>query len=285
MTKVIIAIHGLRNKPPKDLLMEWAKKSILEGVTNIGATVKLPKMELVYWADIMHDKPLSLEEKDEKSPYFIDEVYIPSRKVKKIQDFIFRRRILRLLKKLIYGIFLRKDFSLRFPKAAKNFIHNNFNELEVYFNENCEANAQACKKRNQINNRLLSILEKHKDNEVMLIAHSMGSVIAFDVLSFLAHDIRVNTFVTMGAPLGAPFVLSRIARLSKSELQGHIKLQTPESVTKAWHNFADIKDSIAMDYKLSEEFKPNSKGVKVQDQLVVNTYRANGKSNHQKSFG
>ena len=285
MAKVIIAIHGLRNKPPKDLLKKWAQMSILEGIANVGAQVELPQMELAYWADIMHDRPLSPDEKDEKSPYFIDEAYIPSQKVKKIQNFIFRRRFLRLLKKIIYGIFLRKDFSLRFPKISKTFIHNNFSELEVYFNENCETDALACKKREEINMRLLSLLEKHKKDEILLVAHSMGSVIAFDVLSFLAHDIHVNTFVTMGAPLGAPFVLSRIARLSKSKLQGHIKLQTPESVTKAWYNFADIKDSIAMDYKLAEEFKPNSKGVKVQDKLVINTYRANGKSNHHKSFG
>ena len=285
MAKVIIAIHGLRNKPPKDLLLDWGRKSIMEGVANLGAELHLPKLELVYWADILHDRPLSPDEKDPKSPYFIDEVYLLSRKVKKIQNYIFRRRLFRLLKKVIYGIFLRKDLSLRFPKVSQRFIHDNFDELEVYFNENCETNEQSCKQREQINNRLISVLEKHKEDEIMLIAHSMGTVIAFDVLSFLDIDIKIDTFVTMGAPLGAPFVLSRIARLSKSKLQGHIKLQTPEAVTNHWYNFADIKDSIAMDYKLAEEFKPNSKGVKVQDQLVINTYRANGKSNHHKSFG
>ena len=285
MAKVIIAIHGLRNKPPKDLLLDWGKKSIMEGISNLGAELHLPKLELVYWADILHDRPLSPDEKDPKSPYFIDEIYLPSRKVKKIQNYIFRRRLFRLLKKLIYAIFLKKDFSLRYPKVSKSFIHNNFKELEVYFNENCEANEQACKRRDQINQRLISVLEKYKEDDIMLVAHSMGTVIAFDVLSFLDIDMKIDTFVTMGAPLGAPFVLSRIARLSKSKLQGHIKLQTPETVTKHWFNFADIKDSIAMDYKLAEEFKPNSKGVKVQDQLVINTYRANGKSNHHKSFG
>ena len=285
MAKVIIAIHGLRNKPPKDLLLEWGKQSIMEGIANLGADLQLPKLELVYWADILHDRPLSLDEKDPRSPYFIDEPYIPSRKLKKIQNFIFRRRLYRLLKKAIYGIFLKEDFSLRFPKVSQKFIHSNFDELEVYFNEDCEADEQACKRRDQINQRLISVLEKHKDDDIMLVAHSMGTVIAFDVLSFLDLQTNIHAFVTMGSPLGAPFVLSRIARLSKSKLQGHIKLQTPETVLKQWYNFADIKDPIAMDYKLAEEFKANSHGVKVQDQLVINTYRANGKSNHHKSFG
>lgn len=285
MAKVIIAIHGLRNKPPKDLLLEWGKRSITEGLTYLGAEVELPQMELVYWADILHDKPLSPDEKDPNSPYFIDEYYIPSQKIKKVKNCILRQRLVHSLKKIIYKIFLKKDFSLRFPKVPKKFIHNNFSDLEVYFNENCETNEQACKRRDQINSRLISLLEKYKDDEIFLIAHSMGSIIAFDVLSFLAPDIRINTFVTLGAPLGAPFVLSRIARLYKTKIQEHIKLQTPESVSKHWYNFADIKDTIAMDYKLDEEFKANSKGVKVQDFLVINTYRINGKANHHKSFG
>ena len=285
MAKVIIAIHGLRNKPPKDLLLEWGRLSILEGMEYMDAKVQLPKMELVYWADILHEQALSPEEKDKKSPYYIDEVYVPSRKIKKIQNFILRQKTIHFLKKIIYGIFLKKDFGLRFPAVSASFIHHNFSELEVYFNENCETLESGCRKRDQINNRLISLLEKYKDDEIFLIAHSMGSIIAFDVLSFLAPNIQVNTFVTMGSPLGAPFVLSRIARLYKSKIQEHIKLQTPESVNKHWYNFADIKDSIAMDYKLSEEFLENSKGVKVQDYLVLNTYKINGKSNHHKSFG
>ncbi len=285
MAKVIIAIHGLRNKPPKNLLLEWGRKSILEGIAYLGSEVKLPKMELAYWADILHGQPLSPDEKDTKSPYFIDEYYVPSRKIKKVENHIIRQRLLLFLKKIIYRIFLKKDFSLRFPKIPKKFIHNNFSELEVYFNENCETNEKACKLRDEINSRLISLLEKYKNDEIFLVAHSMGSIIAFDVLSFLAPDIRVNTFVTMGAPLGAPFVLSRIARLNKSKLQEHIKLQTPEAVSKHWYNFADIKDSIAIDYKLSDEFKANKKGVKVQDFLVLNTYQINGKPNHHKSFG
>ncbi len=285
MAKVIIAIHGLRNKPPDSLLAQWWHKSIMEGINNLGASLQLPKLELVYWADILHDRPLSPDEKDEKSPYFIDEEYIPSRKIKKIRKFIFRKKLVHFLKKMIYSTFLKKDFSLRFPNLSKKFLHNNFDELEVYFNENCETDEQACKRREQINTRLISVLEKHKEDEIMLIAHSMGSVIAFDVLSFLTTDIRISEFITMGAPLGAPFVLSRIARLSKSQLQEHIKLQTPQSVVKHWYNFADIKDSIALDYKLAEDFKPNSYGVKVKDFLVINTYRANGNSNHHKSFG
>jgi hypothetical protein len=285
MAKVIIAIHGLRNKPPKYLLQKWWIMSIKEGMDYFGESIEIPKLELVYWADIINNKPLSLDEKDKESPYYIDEKYVVSRKIKKCKKYRFRQISILLLKRIIYAIFLRKDFSLRFPKISQKLIHNNFSSLEVYFNENCEADRKACEQRDQINERLISILEKYKNDEIFFIAHSMGSIVGFDVLSFLAPKININTFITMGSPLGAPFVLSRIAKLYKSNIQAHIKLQTPESVNMHWYNFADIKDSIALDYKLSEEFKENTKGVKVQDFLVINTYKTNGKSNHHKSFG
>jgi len=285
MGKIIIVIHGLRNKPPKDLLLEWVSLSIQEGLNYVNTNVQLPKMELVYWADIMHEKPLSFEETNKKSPYYIDEKYIPQQKIKGCKQSILRQFIIHTLKKIIYAIFLKKDFSLRFKKISDKFIHYNFSDLEVYFNENCEANAYACKQRDDINNRLITLLEKYKNDEIFLIAHSMGSIIAFDVLNLISSNIRINTFISMGSPLGAPFVLSRIARLYKSNMQEHIKLQTPETVYKHWYNFADIKDTIAMDYKLSEEFSENSKGVKVKDFLVRNTYKFEGKANHHKSFG
>jgi len=88
----------------------------------------------------------------------------------------------------------------------------------------------------------------------------------------------------MGAPLGAPFVMSRIAAHSKSTY-GLIKLQMPESVYNNWFNFSDIRDKIALDYKLSDDFDSNSHGVKCIDKLVTNTYVMNGIANPHKSFG
>ncbi len=285
MAKVIIVIHGLRNKPPKNILLKWVKQSIQEGLNYYNEKVKLPKIELAYWADVLNEKPLSVDETDKKSPYYIDEKFVPNQKIKKYKEIIFRRFIVNTLKKVIHTIFLKKDFSLRLKKVSDKFISNNFSDLEVYFSENCEINSLACKQRDDINNRLITLLEKYKNDEIFLIAHSMGSIIAFDTLSFIHSSTNINTFVTMGSPLGAPFVLSRIARLCKSNIQNHIKLKTPESVLKNWFNFADIRDNIAIDYKLHEEFSENSKGVKVKDFLVRNTYKYKGKANHHKSFG
>jgi len=66
---------------------------------------------------------------------------------------------------------------------------------------------------------------------------------------------------------------------------GKIKLQTPESVQNKWFNFSDIRDNIAVDYKLSDDFEPNRKGVKCIDKLITNTYVMNGVANPHKSYG
>ena len=286
MAKVIIAIHGLRNKPPKELLQKWGKLAIEEGLGNIGSKIKLPEFELVYWADILYDKPLSPDEKDPESPYFLDEHYRPETEKTIVEPHGFRLRIITILKKIIYKIFLKDNYKLRYPFLAKSFIHNNFRDLEVYFTENCDKTESVdCVSKKQINKRLIDVLKKHHNDQVFLVAHSMGSIIAFDVLSFIAKETKIHTFVTIGSPLGAPFVTSRIAKMSKTENQGYIKLQTPEAVYKNWLNFSDIMDNVAFDHILSDDFAENSKGVKVVDQFVTNTYKMDGISNPHKSFG
>ncbi len=288
MGKVVIAIHGLRNKPTKEILQKWAYMSIKEGQEKSKLKFEMPLFELVYWADILYDKPLSENEKDKKSPYFLDEVYVPEKKRHTINNHSLIRKIKSITKKIIYCIFLNNQYKLRFSFISKKIIHNNFKDLEVYFTEHCEEvqqQSEDCEKKEKINNCLVDVLKKHKNDEIFLIAHSMGSIIAFDVLSFIEKSININTFVTIGSPLGAPFVISKIAKLSKSENQKNIKLQTPESVSKYWYNFSDITDNVAMDYKLADDFEANSNGIKVIDKLVTNTYKMNGIVNPHKSFG
>ena len=286
MAKVIIAIHGLRNKPPKELLEQCFIKAIKEGFKSKGLKVNLPKFELVYWADVLYDKPLSPKEKNPKSPYYIDEPYRPALENRMVVSYPFRRKFYRLLKKIIYKLTLRKNYELRYPFLAKSFIHNNFRDLEIYFAENCEQfKSEDCISKEKIDKRLVDLLKKYKNDEILLIAHSMGSIIAFDVLSFVYPKTPIHTLVTMGSPLGAPFVVSRIAEYSKKYNNGKVKIQTPEVVYKNWYNFSDIRDNIAMDFVLSDDFAENSKGVKVIDKLVYNDYKIAKQINPHKSFG
>lgn len=286
MAKVIIAIHGMRNKPPRLLLREWFIASIKEGFEKKQINLHLPKFKLVYWADILYKKPLSPAEKNPESEYYLDEPYVPEKESKIPSYFELRKKVSGIIKTVVYNIFLDKSYHLRYPLLVKSYIHNNFRDLEIYFVEDCDKQpSDDCKLREKINQRLIKVLQKHKKDDIFLIAHSMGSIIAYDVLSFILKDIKIHTLATIGAPLGAPFVVSRIAKYSKSINKSMVPLKTPEAVVKNWYNFSDIRDYIALDYKLAEDFHANSHGVKVKDILVTNTYEINGTANPHKSFG
>ena len=138
MSKVIIAIHGLGNKPPKEQLEMYGRMAVEEGIKNLGYNFKLPEFELVYWADLLYDKPQTLDEKNKDSPYFLDEVYTKAPKNYKVEQHEIRQKFLDLFKKLVYRIFLRKDYKLRYAFVSQKLLHKYFHELEVYFTGDSE---------------------------------------------------------------------------------------------------------------------------------------------------
>ena len=119
----------------------------------------------------------------------------------------------------------------------------------------------------------------------MIIAHSMGSIITFDVLNFLIPAAKINTLVTIGSPLGLPIVVSKIAAEQKKKLKGESIMATPPGVTSNWFNFADIMDHVAINFELADDFRENERGILPTDFLVNNNYEINGEINHHKSFG
>ncbi|WP_372191005.1 S8 family serine peptidase [Xanthomonas axonopodis pv. desmodiigangetici] len=88
----------------------------------------------------------------------------------------------------------------------------------------------------------------------VVVAHSQGSMIAFDVLRQLkAADCEVSLFLTLGSPLGLPQVRSMFKRWT-----GTRKLPFPECVQR-WINVAETRDPIALDPDLTDDIA-NAKG-------------------------
>jgi len=286
MANVIIGIHGLGNKPPKDLLEKWWRLSMAEGLKTNSLNVSLPKFEMVYWADIIHDKPLDESEKDRESPFFLEEGYSRAPEDFLVENHETRQKIVGFLSRQMNRIFLNPDFSLNYSFIADTIVKNYFRDLEIYYTENCvDENNATCKVKDLIRKRLLGVLEKYEDDDIMLVSHSMGSIIAFDVLSLLPLESKIHTFITMGSPLGLPVVISKIAAEQKQRLNGKNHMVTPDCITNNWYNFSDILDKVAFNYNLSDDFSSNIRGVKPIDFLVVNNYEKNGIRNPHKSFG
>ncbi len=105
MSKIIIGIHGLGNKPPKDLLQKWWLEAICEGLNNINRLHYEPNFELVYWADILNDKPLNRLITDPENPYFLDEPYTPSPKTIEQKPHSTRKKFLDFLEDQMDKVF------------------------------------------------------------------------------------------------------------------------------------------------------------------------------------
>ena len=84
----------------------------------------------------------------------------------------------------------------------------------------------------------------------VVIAHSQGSMIAYDVLEELGADANVALFVTIGSPLGLTEVRDQLKKLKKTKL-----LKVPAGVQR-WVNVADPLDPVCLDKGLSGEFSP-----------------------------
>lgn len=121
---------------------------------------------------------------------------------------------------------------------------------------------------------------------ILLIAHSMGSVIAYDSLWELSHEGReranVDLFLTMGSPLGQRFLQKRLKGATKT---GYGRYPTN---IRAWKNLAAVGDLTSLDRALVDDFGEMLELGLLEDfddQAVMNHYRLNGELNVHAEYG
>jgi len=265
---VIIGIHGLANKPKRSTLDKWWRMSILEGLRrNERRTSGDISFELVYWADWGYTKPIADE--DNTEPYI-------------------RARGTGPLKRYEDGFWdlLRAEASdwadtpldwakqmLGVGRLADAVLEAKLKDLARYYNE--------AAKRELLRRRFTEAVLRHRDKRIMVIAHSMGSIVAYDVLRLLGREdtnVRVQHFITIGSPLGLPHVKHRI-------YQENDLVRTP-SIVHRWTNLSDKRDPVAFDTHLAGDYRANDRGVSVHDDLVINGYvGSSGDGNPHKSYG
>jgi pimeloyl-ACP methyl ester carboxylesterase len=100
------------------------------------------------------------------------------------------------------------------------------------------------------------------DDTRVVVAHSLGTVVAYRALAN-GLDRNVNTFVTLGSPLGTDMVFNG---LKPAPVDG--KGAWPGNVRR-WVNVAAVGDKAAENARLAERFGPT-----VEDRLVDNGHRA-----------
>ncbi len=291
--KKIIGIHGLANKPPEADLTLWWKSALDEGLKNRGVAHPNLPFRMVYWADLLYKNPLHIDPRFTFDKLYNDEPYIAAtaNTLKTYKDSWHDDLRAAVLDIGGSGIdFLKQHFGM--DALADWLLDKLAKDLAFYYDDGRMLQNQTGQQEQAstlLKDRLKSVLREEKGNEIMLIAHSMGSIIAYDVLRDLGRsgkNIQVSNFVTIGSPLGLPHVKGKIV-----EQRGYDpEVRTPSIVTKSWINFADRKDPVAVDIYLHNDYEKNSSRVRVVDDLVKNDYHTQDKDgkpkhNHHKSYG
>jgi|CZKP01.1.fsa_nt_gi hypothetical protein len=284
MSKIIIGIHGLGNKPPKTILTDWWKKSILEGLKKFNHSSTNFEFEMVYWADIFHPIPLDPDEVNKSSPLYLKNRYLPENALNSNESSRLRIKAREYFDKFYGKIVVNEVLSLKYPSLTDLFFHLNMRDLENYYSTfYINHNGIRRLAKQEIIERLSESLKKHKGKKILLISHSMGSIIAHDALIDNLLDLKIDTLISVGSPLGQKYVLRKILEEQKDNLGN--KLKVPENIRRNWYNLSDLDDQVALNHLLAELYVSNSKGVKIIDKLVQNNSKVNGTRDPHSSFG
>jgi hypothetical protein len=286
VSKIILGIHGLGNKPRRKVLEAWWREAILEGLKAIGHPRPTLKLELVYWADFLHEEPLDLEERDKNHPLYIEDPYIPANRFRKKERKKLSEKLMDYLRKQLSKVYLNKDLSVNYTAISDLIIRHYFRDLDTYYCQSClDKRGSARLAKDVMREQLTGVFEKHKRKDVLLISHSMGTIIAYDVLSLPNPHIRVDTWVTIGSPLGLPAVMIKILSEKGMDYKKEMKPPTPDSILRNWYNFTDVEDRVSLDQRLGEYYKENIRQVRPIDVFVTNDYEYEGNANPHKSYG
>ena len=127
----------------------------------------------------------------------------------------------------------------------------------------------------KIRTRVAGELEAAADagQRILLLGHSLGSVIAFDVLWELSRKpqsaVRIDEFVTLGSPLGLNFVQHRMLGSQEPELRRY-----PDNISR-WTNLSAIGELTSLDRSMADDYAPMLQGGLVEsitDHTDLETY-------------
>jgi len=243
--KNIIFIPGKNPKPPPRQHHELLWRTLLEGVRRAepGLAAELGKQnkcfKLIAWNHLYYES----EKDSSRDLPWIDALI--NRHGPSDEDIREAHSWHRKLDRSLYTIADHFPFIIRIlPGPASATV----NELRRYF-ENSHNIAYHI--REQIKKVIRPMLDNNES--VLVVGHSMGSIIAYDAmweLSHIEHRKDKLDFLSLGSPLGMNFVQHRL--LGNKE-QGKRRYPT---IIERWMNIASVGDVTALDRYFHDDFQP-----------------------------
>ncbi len=280
MGKRIIGVHGLANKPEEKTLKQWWLGAMNEGLEYFGSgsRVSEDQFELIYWADLMYVRPQAEDEPDD-SPFKLVQTYQKTNQKPKRHDEGFVDWARSFAGDTLDNVLDRVDFLDAF---AGVILQLKMKDLATYWNE-IRALDPGRTTKDVLCDTIRSKLQEHQGDEVMLISHSMGTIISLDTL-IENSGLEVAHMVTMGSPLGLPRVKRRFAASENRSWPA-----IPGNIGQ-WTNFSDHGDPVCGDPFLKDDYRTEAGKKIIRDDIVTNEYEftdidGDVKSNCHKSYG
>ncbi|MCL4791655.1 MAG: hypothetical protein KJ040_06330 [Gammaproteobacteria bacterium] len=244
----ILYVPGIRAKPSPDLHHEVLRKCVIEGVRRADplaaeALAAAPDcLHLVPWGHLFYPEYRDLNLDAAGIDGLLAE---PSPRRATVGE-IFQPR--RRLATLLHQLGDRMPLLINWLADAETRI--NIDDSVRYFDN-----------RDGIADRIRALLAAELQaawaagDRVLLMAHSLGSVIAWDTLWNLSHVARpagaaggIDLFLTLGSPLGTRFVRRRLLGARASGARRY-----PQGIHR-WRNLAALGDLTALGHRFADDY-------------------------------
>jgi hypothetical protein len=278
-------IHGIANKPPKDILLRNWEDSLAAGGLDLAAIGASTSM--VYWADVMYEKPEETEtsfesvdeglgtvEEDEELAW-IDN--LPDEEKASVQ---------RMRESMNFDMPSpgEDDFTPAEPDKGKEsltfeaiplpwFIKRRvmkslLRDVHHYlFNAvSSPRTGESYRVQEEIRSRFVNQLKvdaaANNDGKHVVVSHSMGTVISYDCLKNVSECQGVDAYMTVGCPLG-------MSEVHDNFKPGYAKQNAfpAAKVTGNWVNVYDRFDPVAFDARLANDYQKAGQQVIIDQQV------------------
>jgi hypothetical protein len=277
----IIYVPGKNPKPPSGPHREMLWSTLLEGVRRVDPKISLEltnhadNFKLIAWNYLYYKD----RHNDANEKKWIEALIQKQKPTKR--DIREAKAWKHKLDKVLYKAIDQLPSLVQFlPPTAKLTAE----ELERYFkNEDKIASLV----REQLKQELRPLLEN--GDKILLIGHSLGSVISYDTLwalSQLEHlPGKIDLFLTIGSPLGMNYVQNR---LLGNNYKDHQK-KYPSNI-RNWVNISAVGDITPLDRNLAEDYKgmlkpENTQSITDHSKGIYNFFRNDEGLNFHRSYG
>ena len=276
---LLLYVPGLRAKPPPRTYVRALFRCLVEGVRRVDPRIAdeirdhEPCFDIAGWTfdfygehrDIELDQPGIERILVQKAPSARDIAEAVS----------LRRRIVRWLYRLA------DHLPILIPQVADERLEVHLEDLRRYVRNDSDV-AEAVRRLVKLPLRAARV----SGRPVLLIGHSMGSVIAWDALWQMSREsndkVCVDLLLTLGSPLGQRYIQRG---LLGSDHEGERRY--PDNIRR-WVNVAAIGELTAIDMRLANDFGEMVQlGLteSIEDFAVFNHYRTNGELNVHSEYG